>query len=70
VCLIIVAVTTEVRHTWVNQVWPIMADRKQGAGLSSGSSAAVHKAHWCEIDVLSILLFSFSYRKWWRNVIL
>jgi len=24
-----------------------MADRKQGAGLSSGSSAAVHKAH-CE----------------------
>jgi len=22
-----------------------MADRKQGAGLSSGSSAAVHKAH-------------------------
>jgi len=47
-----------------------MADRKQGAGLSSGSSAAVHKAHWCEIDVLSILLFSFSYRKWWKNVIL
>jgi len=23
-----------------------MADRKQGAGLSSGSSAAVHKASW------------------------
>jgi len=24
-----------------------MADRKQGAGLSSGSSAAGHKAHCC-----------------------
>jgi len=24
-----------------------MADRKQGAGVSSGSSAAVHKAHSC-----------------------
>jgi len=23
-----------------------MADRKQGAGWSWGSSAAVHKAHW------------------------
>jgi len=23
-----------------------MADRKQGAGCSSGSSAAVHKAYW------------------------
>jgi len=23
-----------------------MADRKQGAGLSSGSSGAVHKAHY------------------------
>jgi len=23
-----------------------MADRKQGAGWSSGSSAAGHKAHW------------------------
>jgi len=23
-----------------------MADRKQGAGLSSGSSTAVHKAHY------------------------
>jgi len=28
-----------------------MADRKQGAGLSSGSSAAVHKAHFKQIDV-------------------
>jgi len=27
------------------QICPIMADRKQGAGWSSGSSAAVHKAH-------------------------
>jgi len=40
-----------------------MADRKQGAGLSSGSSAAGHKVNWCEIDVLSILSFSFSYRE-------
>jgi len=30
-----------------------MADRKQGAGWSSGSSAAGHKAHWvvCDIEV-------------------
>jgi len=45
VCLIIVAVSTEVSHTWISQVWPIIADRKQGAGLSSGSSAAVHKVN-------------------------
>jgi len=36
---------TTTRHTWINQVCPIMADRKQGAGWSSGSSAAVHKAN-------------------------
>jgi len=29
----------------MNQVWAIMADRKQGAGLSSGSSASVHKVN-------------------------
>jgi len=40
VFLIIVAVTTEVRHTWINQFAGL-----QGAGLSSGSSAAVHKVH-------------------------
>jgi len=32
--------------SWINQVWPIIADRKQGAGSSSGSSAAVHKANY------------------------
>jgi len=26
-----------------------MADRKQGAGLSSGSSGAVHKAHCIQL---------------------
>jgi len=34
---------TIIRHTWINQVRPIMADGKQGAGLSPGSSVAVHK---------------------------
>jgi len=27
-----------------------MTDRKQGAGLSSGSSAAVHKVNWGQIE--------------------
>jgi len=34
-------------------MWPIMADRKQGAGWSSGSSAAGHKAHWVWINKLT-----------------
>jgi len=46
VCLTSVVTTTIIRHTWNNQVCPIMADRKQGAGWSSWSSAAVHKANW------------------------
>jgi len=45
VCLTSVVTTSLIRHTWINQVCPIMADRKQWAGLSSGSSAAVHKAN-------------------------
>jgi len=50
VCLIIVAMTTEVRHTCTS-ICPIMADGKQGAGLSSGSSAAVHKVNcWGHTD--------------------
>jgi len=50
VCLTSVVTATIIRHTWINQVWPITADRKQGAGLSSGSSAAVHKANWAIED--------------------
>jgi len=32
-----------------------MADRKQGAGLSSGSSAAVHKAHLLEKGIFIMI---------------
>jgi len=53
VCLTLVVTTTIIRHTWINQVCAIMADRKQGAGWSSGSSAAVHKAN-------STILFTIS----------
>jgi len=31
-----------------------MADRKQGAGLSSGSSASVHKVNSLVIDLLTV----------------
>jgi len=41
-----VVTATIIRHTWINQVWPIISYRKQGAGLSSGSRAAVHKVNW------------------------
>jgi len=36
-----------------------MADRKQGAGLSSGSSAAVHKAN-CLPNLQIKLLFGYA----------
>jgi len=32
-----------------------MADRKQGAGWSSGSSEAVHKAHWHKEEIGKML---------------
>jgi len=43
-----------------------MTDRKQGAGLSSGSSAAVHKAHsWLimhdSVHLCLITLFSSAF---------
>jgi len=34
-----------------------MTDRNQGAGLSSGSSAAVHKAHWTVLYSLFLIVF-------------
>jgi len=49
-----------IRHTWINQVWPIIADRKQGAGWSSGSSAAVHKSNWVGLSFISIMSTQFS----------
>jgi len=45
VCLIIVAMTTEVRHTWINQIVQWWQTGNKGAGWSSGSSAAVHRAN-------------------------
>jgi len=33
VCLTSVVMATIIRHTWINQAWPIMADRKQRSWL-------------------------------------
>jgi len=65
VCLTSVVMATIIRHTWINQFCPIVADRKQRAGWSSGSSTAVHKAHCLYKRIL--LLNKCAIFKWLKS---